>query len=381
MKAVSGIEAETARLHGTKHSPELQSIRGLAALAVLLLHCTYYYDYNEALKGTLEIFFNAHAAVVVFFVLSGHVLTLSLAKTSITPTSVLGFYVRRVIRIYPALFVALILALAYVIAFRGMTPPSVVSSWWGPNRRLVPDLPAILVSFTALRTPLPLPVWTLTIELCASFLLPFIVLLTKRRNWVAWALAVAYIPITLTAGTRLLLLPLYFGSFLFGAVTARDGAWWHRRPVGIALTGFALLWFSRIPLHAGIEVSYHNPVAIVLESIGAMLLIGAVAHNRQSFPFLRLAGPVWLGDISYSLYLLHLPLLGFIAGVGTEILGFAPMQTGIIAMLLLTALTVPVTMLASALVYRRVELPFNLAGKRLARKVERERPREAVLGD
>jgi len=60
------------------HVPELQSIRGLAALAVLLHHCSFLFVTSSTFHFFAEALFNAHAAVVIFFVLSGYVLVRSL---------------------------------------------------------------------------------------------------------------------------------------------------------------------------------------------------------------------------------------------------------------------------------------------------------------
>ena len=74
---------------------ELQSLRGLAALLVAAHHCCWYYTYSPGTKRLLEILLNAHAAVVLFYVLSGYVLSLALLKAPMTVDSVLQFYIRR----------------------------------------------------------------------------------------------------------------------------------------------------------------------------------------------------------------------------------------------------------------------------------------------
>jgi len=94
VSALSVLEAE-AVVHNRDRKPELQSVRGIAALIVLIHHCTFYYTDSERVRAFSELLLNAHAAVVLFYVLSGYVLSLSL-KDNFNREHTLRFYVRRV---------------------------------------------------------------------------------------------------------------------------------------------------------------------------------------------------------------------------------------------------------------------------------------------
>ena len=82
-----------------------------------------------------------------------------------------------------------------------------------------------------------------------------------------------------------------------------------------------------------------------------------------SWPVPRVLGPlVWLGEISYPIYLVHYPLVALINAylpVGTE-----PITRAII----LLAISLPPVILASWLLHRTVEKPFIELGKRLTHK-------------
>ena len=82
------------------HIVELQSLRGIAATAVLFGHVIGYYTIPDWLV-ILGKFSNGRAAVVVFFVLSGYVLTRSLRSSNFDLGAVTRFYVQRWFRIYP----------------------------------------------------------------------------------------------------------------------------------------------------------------------------------------------------------------------------------------------------------------------------------------
>ncbi len=79
----------------------LDSLRGIAAVAVVASH---------VLAISRIAYFEAHAAVMVFFVLSGAVLTLPWVRG--TAPDRLGFIVRRVCRLWPPVVAAMVIAVA-----------------------------------------------------------------------------------------------------------------------------------------------------------------------------------------------------------------------------------------------------------------------------
>src|ERR1700761_5358530 len=96
-----------------KQIVELGSVRGLASVVVIFSHALFFYKNPHWFTNAAQIF-NGRAAVMVFFVLSGYVLTRSLGPGEVTTGSLFGFYVKRVFRIYPAIWAASILALVYL---------------------------------------------------------------------------------------------------------------------------------------------------------------------------------------------------------------------------------------------------------------------------
>jgi len=102
------------------------SLRGVACLAVVGTHVWTIFDLHRLILGrygssSLEEFIstlvdrtlNGQAAVEIFFVLSGCVLALSLQTVSDGPDRswIKAFYIKRLFRIYPALWVSIALTL------------------------------------------------------------------------------------------------------------------------------------------------------------------------------------------------------------------------------------------------------------------------------
>ncbi|MCW1383265.1 acyltransferase [Novosphingobium sp. KCTC 2891] len=377
------IEEMTAKAQGARHSLELQSIRGIAALAVLLHHCSFYYKYDPDLKYFAEILINAHAAVVLFFVLSGYVLSTSISRSAMSASNFSGFYVRRIARIFPALYIGVAMALLYVAIFQNHPIPDIVSPWWPAEHRQFPDNRHIVLTLAGISTGLALPLWTLLIEICASALLPWLLLALSYKKWMIWPLSAIYSAIVLYAGPGWHAVPLYFSGFLFGTAIAISPPALKSGHILIALIGITLLWFGRLLFNASFTVDYHNAAATVCEGLGAMLFISAIVHQKDGYAILRHPALVWLGDISYSLYLVHMSILGIIAGLGTEIFRLPIMtEGGLPATLVLMPSTAAATIVLSALIYRFVELPMISVGKRLAHRVERtvagRRPQVAI---
>ena len=103
----------------------LNSLRGLAALIVLLHHCYYMLDGSKTGElsivrlSPLRLFIAGHAAVIVFFLLSGFVLALPYRSEQ---PNALCFIIRRACRIYIPFASAIFLSAAVVIMIPGVYP-------------------------------------------------------------------------------------------------------------------------------------------------------------------------------------------------------------------------------------------------------------------
>lgn len=368
------IERVTSEIQGSKHTIELQSIRGLAALAVVLHHCTFYFNYDPSLKFVAEIVFNGHAAVICFFVLSGYVLTMSLNATPLTAVKLFTFYVRRAFRIYPALWFACILGIIYVFAFWHHPLSELTHEWWPPERRFF-KITAIstIQTLLGISTPLAIPIWTLFIELVASLIIPLFAWTVARRKllfvFITAALLVMAIADSNPISTSRYFIHFALGSWLTLIVPhLRD-----RRPAAWlvatgAAAGFGILWFGRLPFDARFLENYLAPIPALIEGVGAAIMIAAIHIRSDLFRFLRWPAAIWLGDISYSLYLLHLPVLGLVAGILLETLQLPVIsQDPILATAAVLPLTVLLSSTAAAVSYRFVEVPGVKIGKQFSR--------------
>lgn len=280
------------------YNPALDGIRALAILAVLSFHC------GAPWGG------GGYLGVDVFFVLSGYLITsLLLAEHRSGGIRIGQFYARRALRLYPTL---LIVVAAYL---------AVAPVFWPTERRW---LFAAFASSYVMDYALAFRhasktighTWSLGVEEKFYLLWPLLLpILLRTRRPVAWLLA-AFACVTAWR---------YFVALSWGWVQAYFS--FDTRMSGIVLGAVAAL----VPLHVSRQAAMiacavlaiciagplmpslpaHLPLqAVTLEltlaELAAFLLIGYVAgHGHGAF----LASPpmVYLGRLSYGIYLWHFP--------------------------------------------------------------------------
>ena len=272
---------------------EVDALRGLAALAVVLFHhTTRYADLFRPASLTSISFPNGHYGVNLFFIISGFVIFMTLEKTS----RPMDFVVSRFSRLFPAYWAAIILTFS-------------ITHLLGLPGKLV-DASAAIGNLTMIHSLFRIPhvdgvYWTLEVELlfyCGMFLLYRL----RRLHLIHYALLsllalrLTYFVLERAFGielswtiSRLLILkyiPWFaLGIAIYQATSRREANAW-RQPAITAICAVLTLLIVDIPL-----------VALL-----AILLASAVflaARGRTSLLRHRLL--VWLGTISYPLYLLH----------------------------------------------------------------------------
>ncbi|MEV6481324.1 acyltransferase [Streptomyces sp. NPDC051576] len=342
----------------------LDGLRGLAALYVVLFHCWLYafpgYP-NSAAPPWLDVLMFGRIAVVFFLVLSGFSLAISPARHGWRSDGVLRFLRRRAWRILPPYWAALILSLAVswlVVPASHNGPPTGASV-------LVYGLVAQDV-FTA-----PTPngaFWSIGVEAELYLVFPLLLLVRRRFNATVLILC-ATLPVIglgLTAagaspaeGDNLLaphLFPVFVAGVVgAGIVAASDRV--RRLPWG----WFAVL--AALPVLAlGVvrgevwTVNHYFWVDLAVAPAMTMLL-ASVATGRPAalVRFLTTRPLRSLGDFSYSLYLIHLPI------VLVVIRRVAPhfVSPGLHTFCFTLLVGLPVSVLAARLFSQVFELPFK----------------------
>lgn len=311
-------------MHQKKHISYLDTIRGLAALTVISEHyviayglpcetplCQQILDFSP-----LHIWWDGTAAVSMFFVLSGLVLSIKYFRVSHKPDMsqfhLSHFLIGRMFRIWlPYLLVLILSAGLFLHTFGGdvLNTRLPASDWifnmWHKYPLTFSDMlrEGLLLDMPALIVLLPQS-WTLSIELVLSLLLPVGLLLADRGT--VWLVFFSLLAISLL-GVSLFLL-----HFLMGLMIARYYA-----PISNYLTHKN--WPRRLLLLVGLffytsanflPKAYFGDASIwLLTGLGAgmilMFLLGSESSQALlSQPILR-----QIGKVSYSAYLTHMAVL------------------------------------------------------------------------
>lgn len=302
-------------LPSSQYRPDVDGLRAIAVMLVLNYHA-----FPEALPG-------GFIGVDVFFVISGFLITGIIARElELGRFSLLGFYNRRIRRIFPALIVVLCATL--VLGWLWMLPApfaqlgsdSFASAAFFANIALL--LQSGYFDVESAKKPL-LHLWSLGIEEQFYLAWPLLLMLAARLRLNLLAVAAV-----LGIGSFLLNVAL-IGSdpvatfylpltrafeLLTGAVLAC--AWSGVNQAGAASNWRATIGVGLIAVAAGVLNSHRVFPGwwALLPVVGTALLLSAPAAwvNRVA-----LASPplVWVGLISYPLYLWHWPLLVFFATI------------------------------------------------------------------
>ena len=358
------------------HIDELQSLRGVAVLIVVVSHMSSVYLLPEPLRIAIDFVFNAHASIIVFFVLSGFVLTRSLLRRGIAWPNVFGFYVARLFRLLPALWVASAVSAVFLLCYPQLKMHPTVTLWFWLYLHPFPSWLQLALAAVAVDKSLIMPVWTVFIEFMGSAILPIMVAVAlNRRRLFVWAVIATGVAAYLLAYAPHRLNSLvYLFDFALGVwLGSRDWKWFSLRPLrkvfcsALILIFFRFLWFSIRNRHLMPLYGYDDPIPMLVESIASFFLIGALVSEHGRVPFLRARWIVWVGDVSYSLYLVHFPVAILTAKLLSR--WFTDQTRAVVA----TAFLMPIGLLTSFALafakYRYVEVPSIALGKKAAQNL------------
>ncbi len=313
---------------------DIQGLRGVAVALVLLYHATPF------LPG-------GFIAVDVFFVISGYVITASLQREWVSTGTIRfrEFYARRVKRLLPALA---LLTASTVLASILLQSPN------GPQQQTAKTAfgaTAIVANFVIHRSvgsyfssiaennPL-LHIWSLSVEEQFFLVFPAVIAigwtLARRRGTnksiAAWivvgGIAIPSILLSVSTSYGLIDVPLIGGSSrMFAFYSSLTRAWefavgallvllaprlsrlpqWQLDRLGVA--GFALILGSAVAISENL-IFPGFAVLFPVAGAAAVILSGQTPRSDRrttlEHPLL-----VWIGDISYSWYLWHWPVIVF----------------------------------------------------------------------
>ena len=336
-----------------KEGRYIRSLDGLRCLAVVAVMAGHF---------SINHLYGTKVGVLVFFVLSGYLITSILAaeRERTGRISLRAFYMRRALRLFPALVVATLAYAVYALATS--------------NTEGLKDIPSALFYFenwkvvTGTSSPLYSHYWSLSVEEQFYVLWPIMMLLAYRTGGIRGVAIAASVGAAVSIGEKVILAPSVSArtagldyaadGLLLGCALAAIIASGHRAAVSgasrlllapaivglLAATTIGNVGRLASPDEISLFVRLWWPVAV----ISATIVVGALATG-SAWGWLRklleLKPLVYLGTISYGMYLWHILFLV------EEIRSRLPRPVEFVFLYL-------ATVAIATLSYRFIELPF-----------------------
>jgi peptidoglycan/LPS O-acetylase OafA/YrhL len=320
---------ETSLSRG-RYFPQLDALRGIAAMMVVVNHFLLVGPLWWIPRSPLRVLALGHEAVILFFILSGFVLTLQLMSDR--RVTYRDFAIKRICRIYLP-YLAVLFAAFSAINLINIEPVKWAGSWFNDiwtgsfTGREILDHLLFIGQYKANRV-LPV-IWSLIYEMRISLLMPLVVYCVSRfsaRACLAAALLISMVSFLFAMGRNVdessspsfsgdwAMTAHYLGMFIVGATLARHRASWQRwlaegnRTMLVLAASLTLFFLSRLMLSitSGAIGQYIFDWCVVTGAAG--MVCTAIASRRFTLMLARRPF-VFLGTISYSLYLTHTVVL------------------------------------------------------------------------
>ncbi len=328
-------------------SVEVESLRGIAALLVLMGHfylgtiLSKFHLSSQILSTFVGCIFNPQPAVLLFFTISGLVLGRQLRKEPVNNFFTLSaFLCRRAFRLLPLMWASIIFSF-------------ILNYFNGINT----GFSVLYGNLTLKDISLNAPIWSLKVEIYCSIFFPILFWLFSKCDMV-WNVLLFIILCVMSCIWQNSNFFQFFVFFHAGLLVDHLNANYKKKHplVNLWVLIFSCLVFKLAP-ESFIGGKYWQ-FWLLPEILACSYILFFILHKCNSLlnRFLCLSLVRYLGKISFSVYLFHYPLLYFLQ---SKLLAHCSFVCFTVAYLVST-------LLISAFTYRWIELPINQFGKFLS---------------
>jgi len=299
---------------------EIQGLRAIAVLAVIAYHLN------------TQAFSLGYLGVDIFFIISGFLIThLLLKEENLNLLKIKKFYVSRIKRIYPAMTLVVLFSIIFgFILLRGDDLSKLglqgVLALLGVINFYFFSKSEIYFAESSFVQPL-LHLWSLAVEIQFYFLWPLILLFLFR-----FGIRLRWILILLLAATSFFVSinsNIFSENAIFYLLTSRF--WQFSLGIFVALLYFKNNKFSTSKLYKLLDaalpvilifsfvgqlfIDINNKVTYWIVLLSAVLIVFNSKNLLSNYSILKLKLFTYVGEISYSLYLWHWPVLYFLNNI------------------------------------------------------------------
>jgi peptidoglycan/LPS O-acetylase OafA/YrhL/lysophospholipase L1-like esterase len=306
-----------------KYRPEIDSLRAFAVLAVVIYHAKFNFFGNILLPG-------GYLGVDVFFIISGYLITSLILKELINTDSFSfkSFYIKRVRRILPVLLLVIFVSIPFSWIY--LFPSDLVSF----SKSILYSLgfsSNFYFHFSGLDYGSPeglqkpfLHTWSLSIEEQFYIIFPiclFLIFKYSRKNVFLFFIICFVVSLILAnwgsknyiSANFYLLYSRIWELILGSCVAYYEIKIGHREQNKVlnqilTLIGFILIFGSFFIFD---NETFHPSLWTLIPALGVVLILWFYSSGNLILRFLTNRIFVWIGLISYSLYLWHYPIFSF----------------------------------------------------------------------
>jgi peptidoglycan/LPS O-acetylase OafA/YrhL len=378
-----------------KRLHEIDSLRGLAAVSVVIFHYLsifpLVYDAQVTNENTLinvlkfspfHLFWAGHEAVIFFFILSGFVLSLPFYSLN-SEVKYSSFLIKRICRIYlPYLFALLVSIVMYYLAYRNGIDQ--LSNWYNLRNNVNVDIKLITEHFIMLGSynhDVFNPVlWSLIYELRISLIFPVLMYFIIKYDWkinIAIGVSLSGFAIVLkllfdrflNTQTDYPSTLHYMSLFVFGALLAKykDNYLPYfqklnvKFKVAMVIIGIAL-YTNKWTFHT-LNIFKISRINEYTTSLGVVIFIIISLSSARVSKFLLNKYVHFWGKISYSLYLYHSICLLALIGIFYDK----------VSLLIILPTAFIASIIVSTLSYYFVEIPSINIGKYVSSRISNKK--------
>ena len=272
----------------------LAVLRFVLAMIVLIAHARGWYSIRSRHLPNPEV------AVIAFLIVSGYSIAASLERKSA------GFYLRRIRRILPILIACLLLSLIPCLLFGDG-----FAGGWGQKMNLptvvqfLGNVALLHQAFGIAAIPMIGPIWSLAVEARFYALAPLL-----RRSQIFLGALLLASGITWAFHFKSLEGAMMGQTILFGWAWLLGFWYYGQRGRIISAVALAVIGGGLLCKYVPYRDAFQNPLP------GHILVVAVFVASRYCrFGSRAKKAMNWLGDISYPLYLAHLPVLLLICTV------------------------------------------------------------------
>lgn len=303
---------------------DLEVVRGLAAIFVVLGHARalYFVDYFDVYESNIfvKVFYFisgfGHQSVILFFVLSGFLISKSILDKSEFNWRI--YLISRVTRLWivliPALFVTLIIDYIGIYFFGSSVYNGEFNELFNITFTGSYEFYVFIGNILFLQTIVTdtygsnVPLWSLAYEFWYYIIFPMCYVLYKRSCSLNGYIAIVVIILCLSYFNSNIL--LYFFIWILGGIVCFSFLTYGPIKINrylIYLTVIAVLFLNRFNIINGFLADFMTGVAF------SLLIYSLISNRNQKRSLVYKKISRFLSNISYSLYLTHFPILTIVS--------------------------------------------------------------------